>query len=204
MKKQNMIKSVVLWVLLTISQQASAISVSQTINFPSIEGFGVFSTDTLTLAGWSSLFPFSQASEITQVDFLFSTTDTYFNSGIGPQNGSTGLEIGILLDDTSAGARKPLSSVINTAPNASYTQVVDPAFRFDAITNEVFDGQMRVSIGAFEIVNSFSTAYTISSPSSLTVIVTGNLNSEVPLPGAVWFFVSGLLGLVGIARRKKA
>jgi len=28
--------------------------------------------------------------------------------------------------------------------------------------------------------------------------------SAVPLPGAVWFFSSGLLGLIGIARRKKA
>ena len=28
--------------------------------------------------------------------------------------------------------------------------------------------------------------------------------SEVPVPAAVWLFVSGLLGLVGIARRKKA
>jgi hypothetical protein len=28
--------------------------------------------------------------------------------------------------------------------------------------------------------------------------------SQVPLPAAVWLFGSGLLGLVGIARRKKA
>ena len=28
--------------------------------------------------------------------------------------------------------------------------------------------------------------------------------SAVPVPAAVWLFVSGLLGLVGIARRKKA
>ena len=28
--------------------------------------------------------------------------------------------------------------------------------------------------------------------------------STVPIPGAVWFFGSGLLGLIGIARRKKA
>jgi len=31
-----------------------------------------------------------------------------------------------------------------------------------------------------------------------------NLGSPVPLPATVWLFASGLLGLVGIARRKKA
>jgi len=30
------------------------------------------------------------------------------------------------------------------------------------------------------------------------------LVSAVPVPAAVWFFGSGLLGLIGIARRKKA
>jgi hypothetical protein len=35
-------------------------------------------------------------------------------------------------------------------------------------------------------------------------IPNGALNAVVPIPPAVWLFVSGLLGLVGIARRKKA
>lgn len=33
---------------------------------------------------------------------------------------------------------------------------------------------------------------------------TGYLISQVPIPAAVWLFGSGLLGLIGIARRKKA
>ena len=28
--------------------------------------------------------------------------------------------------------------------------------------------------------------------------------NEVPIPGAVWLFATGLLGLIGVARRKKS
>lgn len=35
-------------------------------------------------------------------------------------------------------------------------------------------------------------------------MVLDNINGYVPIPAAVWLFGSGLLGLVGIARRKKA
>jgi hypothetical protein len=33
--------------------------------------------------------------------------------------------------------------------------------------------------------------------------VASNPPSEIPVPAAVWLFGSGLLGLVGVARRKK-
>jgi hypothetical protein len=44
-----------------------------------------------------------------------------------------------------------------------------------------------------------------SSPTSLFYEITGGYSTElapVPLPAAVWLFGSGLLGLIGIARRK--
>jgi hypothetical protein len=37
-----------------------------------------------------------------------------------------------------------------------------------------------------------------------TVVSTDIVNTAVPVPAAVWLFGSGLLGLVGVARRKKA
>ncbi len=40
--------------------------------------------------------------------------------------------------------------------------------------------------------------------STQSTFVIGNAVSAVPLPGAVWLFGSGLLGLIGVARRKTA
>jgi len=63
------------------------------------------------------------------------------------------------------------------------------------------------SIGTTPALNSirnwplFSQIYQPYSDFTLSSGVTG---SVVPVPAAVWFFGSGLLGLVGIARRKKA
>ena len=37
-----------------------------------------------------------------------------------------------------------------------------------------------------------------------TLTITGNTTSAVPLPAAVWLFGSGLMGLVGVSRRRKA
>jgi hypothetical protein len=37
-----------------------------------------------------------------------------------------------------------------------------------------------------------------------TLTFTGNSTSPVPLPAAVWLFGSGLMGLVGVSRRRKA
>ena len=45
---------------------------------------------------------------------------------------------------------------------------------------------------------------TLAAGESFSYTQTIELNSEVPVPAAVWLFGSGLLGLVGVARRKKA
>ncbi len=37
-----------------------------------------------------------------------------------------------------------------------------------------------------------------------TLTITGNSTAPVPLPAAVWLFGSGLMGLVGVSRRRKA
>lgn len=55
----------------------------------------------------------------------------------------------------------------------------------------VFSATSYVSLGANSSVGS-------SGCSGVTDV------SEVPLPAAIWLFGSGLIGLVGMARRKKA
>jgi hypothetical protein len=44
----------------------------------------------------------------------------------------------------------------------------------------------------------------IISPNSIATFATFTRVSEIPVPAAVWLFGSGLLGLIGIARRKQA
>jgi hypothetical protein len=46
------------------------------------------------------------------------------------------------------------------------------------------------------------TASLVGSGASLLLEFTGNSNTAVPLPAAVWLFGSGLLGLVGVGRRR--
>jgi hypothetical protein len=58
-------------------------------------------------------------------------------------------------------------------------------------------------IGGLNI--SFSTSANPDEAFTSTQIFSGDIvNQPVPVPAAVWLFGSGLLGLVGIARRKKA
>ena len=61
---------------------------------------------------------------------------------------------------------------------------------FDVVTMTPFASDANASIAA-------NCTFTLGDPCATTV-------SAVPVPAAVWLFGSGLLGLVGVARRKKA
>ena len=62
-----------------------------------------------------------------------------------------------------------------------------------------------ITVGA---THYFTGGGTLSYPSTVSsgkAYITSNmLISAVPIPGAIWLFGSGLLGLIGVARRKKA
>ena len=62
-------------------------------------------------------------------------------------------------------------------------------------------GDMFIQFLASEVFN-LPAGYTLSSVSG--GIVDNVWVNAVPIPAAMWLFGSGLLGLVGIARRKKA
>lgn len=54
------------------------------------------------------------------------------------------------------------------------------------------------------IVSNCSTGFIGGDPFDTTSVIVSVTPSAVPVPAAVWLFGSGLLGLIGVARRKKA
>jgi hypothetical protein len=58
-------------------------------------------------------------------------------------------------------------------------------------------GTSPIGISVFDLGDS------IGDPLAVGAINTGSV-TVVPVPAAVWLFASGLLGLIGIAKRKKA
>jgi len=96
----------------------------------------------------------------------------------------------------------------NLAANVGDTTFVDPAYPTDPIISlalnlDSFSGlttgdsynQIRVMIG-----DGYAPA---TSPSAVLSFVGTYNTSPVPVPAAVWLFGSGLIGLVGVARRRK-
>jgi hypothetical protein len=63
-------------------------------------------------------------------------------------------------------------------------------------TNHSLDGPLAVSIGASLVANPILTGLTQSEIDSIVNY------SVVPLPSSVWLFGSGLIGLIGLVRRK--
>jgi len=73
----------------------------------------------------------------------------------------------------------------------------------------LFTGPGTINLGVFSMGKSSGSgpgnlATLFTSNASADVTVTYNYTTAVPVPAAVWLFGSGLLGLVGVARRKKS
>ena len=175
---------------------AASISLSQTIEFLQIEarqGPGNGTEGTFVLPAWS---------QIDRITFGFTSTDPDFNNGVGPGGGDSGVEIGFMNDDAPP-VRDGIASVhtgnqvFSLFPGSS-----DPQRRFELVSSLLLDGELTVSLSSFEnFPDCCSFGFLLDEPSSLTLTVRG---AVVPIPPAVWLFGSGLLGLIGIARRKAA
>ena len=77
---------------------------------------------------------------------------------------------------------------------------------FNYVGTDLFINQAGFNYGAGNVVISGigDIASVLIEPAINQTLVIDNLNfSPVPIPAAVWLFGSGLIGLIGIARRKK-
>ena len=134
---------------------------------------------------------------------------------IGPQNGT---QLLAALDNGSA-------YVNNNNPTQTVQGFSDPGYHFGGLWAGSFGGgtwlwdNQHIGFTGGELmsflqinqvdfidgvpnVTAFSNAEWMVDPTSGTVSYVGQV-SAVPIPAAVWLFGSGLLGLVGIARRRK-
>ena len=126
-------------------------------------------------------------------------TYTYTGSAID-MSGYTGLVFDWGADLAGASVDIIVDDGTNTSTAASWSSLA--ATGGSAPVNLVTQATMGINWGA---VNS-------SAVTGIQFVVTGVQNmdsiidnvSAVPVPAAVWLFGSGLLGLIGIARRKKA
>jgi hypothetical protein len=137
-----------------------------------------------------------------------------FNTSTSP-NGLGSTSFGFFLDTETAtfSFSTPISAFaidINTFASAdgAYTASLDIG---DTVTS-IFEVFPNSSTGQFIgfVSNVAFTGVTIASSQGFTytldTLVYGDASSVVhaPVPAAVWLFGSGLLGLIGMARRKKA
>lgn len=163
----------------------------------------------------------TNAAPITWVPFINSADGTYeqmsfLNFGI------TGQDL-VLFDAGTTASAEPSSTSLTIAGingNVLITPTATPAnggFNYSAIF-----GVDTASLGAtaeFELAlyDSVSSTFTLMSGftkqldnaylvsfGSISGVVQGVDLQPVPVPAAAWLFGSGLIGLVGIARRKKA
>ena len=79
---------------------------------------------------------------------------------------------------------------------------------YDVNTTTMWSGTTGTWDSAWDITNygdgAASVVYALVwIPENPPYIIQGTLISAVPIPGAIWLFSSGLIGMVGLARRKK-
>jgi hypothetical protein len=177
--------------MLVVPSAASAVSVTQTVDFPQIDGFGDFSEQTLLPNLWSGGdFPFTDASEIESIRLSFSTMDIDFNVGPGPTGGDPGVEMGIMLEETGTG-RKGLVSAIPGNQDVLFYSYGDSQHRFETLVAEILDAELILSLGAYEnFPGQFSRPFILDEASSVVVTVTGTI---IPEPSTITLLSMGLV-----------
>jgi hypothetical protein len=187
---------------------AGPVSVSQTLQFSTIQPFGTFtSTATGPASNWSPVWPFTSSSQITSVVLTFSSTDPDFNDGklFPPDNGggTPGVELGYI--DESTSQRVGIASVTAVSPSATITAVTGSLF--SGLVSSLLDSSAVFSLGAFvnygNVASPFSTPMTLDAPSTLQVVVNGTVpDTAVPEPGTL--LLAGLaLAAVGVSGARR-
>jgi len=114
-----------------------------------------------------------------------------FSAGANPPNLPGGNNIAppfVATTDFSADADNPAPQWgVNIGESVGITYTLQGTQTFTDVINELTTGQLRIGLHVTNFVSKGSESF---------------VNNPVPVPAAVWLFGSGLLGLVGVARRR--
>jgi hypothetical protein len=218
---QNAIKYSLLAGLLTLS----TVSVANTYSFTQLLGnsnadIGISGTNQLlvdvTSVGANVNFRFTNAvgtsSSITAIYFddvdpaLFSSisndvlgaagdsTGVIFDDGANPSNLPQGNTVGF--DATASGDSDSPGQIVNGVDAAGewvdFLGTLSTGNSFNAVIAALNSGTFRIGLSVQSTQGRGADRYEVGVPSA------------VPLPGAVWLFGSGLMGLVGYKRRNSS
>lgn len=118
-----------------------------------------------------------------------------FENGVNADFGAGGVLSALQTTTETSG-----SNLYNTAAQQKYGAIGAPDMTTVGTASQLFGFTGSASTGTL-------TSYILGSATlgtDGTLTFTGNPTSAVPLPAAVWLFGSGLMGLVGVSRRRKA
>jgi hypothetical protein len=175
---------------ITVTQ---SVTVGQIAPFPGLTGM------TLTSTAWSANpFPFTQASQISQIRIWFDSADADYVDGIGPNNGSTWAAI-YAITDPPAPVQVPMASVDHAAPSIFLAAAQGPTFTI--LRNLIADGQITFAVAAYEAFPDHSGGLILNGPSTLRVEITGDAPAPVPEPASMVLLGSGLLIALCVTRR---
>lgn len=155
--------------------------------------------DTTTLAGLSPL---------DKVDWI----NTAENGGIAPPNTQTDGALSVTIDPLDADGEGTTGSWAFTGSEPlqylslkfdGYTAVFDT----NGETSGIWNTDLNASLGDGWFVDPddlLAGSTCCLNPANNNPYAMSHIGVYVPVPAAVWLFGSGLLGLVGVARRKRA
>jgi len=126
-------------------------------------------------------------------------TSTEFGGRVGLTGFSPSVPTGNLFSNTLTGSNFTTSTIsvdLNTLYSLSFSSNLE--FKSNINTNAFFQASMGLGAIPFNLQPGF----TVNSVEA--GIVNNTIASVVPLPAAAWLFGSGLIGLLGMVRRKRA